>query len=402
MTGRVRLPRKIEKWLSCALVPVALLSFPLAAQEEPVEPVDLAIDQAEAIEILAEAVDHFDELKNLPDSHWIKRDQESAKDDIDALLDDVIEVLDVPGLANLRQDYRDVEEAILKEQRKISQLKEKRILAPDSDAGLLTKLTPTDTLKNLTAETRGDYDLLIEAHQANLVAYREELGRMRDRMSSALGKLGVDMPPDQLELWLSSAIGDDVVSMGVVFDSIRQLTLRLEELTQASGEDLSFAKRYYGMLVILHELVVKMQEQFITKVDGEVLPKLQGFRDEADALIAESRKLMRNGSHREVMEQNIASNELTKQAIALYERIVKSQRRKVSEALSISQSALAASKNTYHTVSLSANVAMLLREGVDTFSTLANLQVPEAAEFQNAEIREEFRRLTARLEAGGQ
>lgn len=362
--------------------------------------VDLGVDQAEAFDLLGEAVEYFDELRALPESHWIKRDQTSAKSDIDALIKDAIEVLNVPGLVDMRATYREVEDKILREKRVIAELREERILAPDTEAGLLTKFTPTDTLKGFTAETRGDYDLLIEAREANISAYQQELEHMRQTMSAALAQLNVAMPPDQLELWLSSAIGEDVVSMGVVFDSIRQLTLRLEELTLESGENLSFAKRYYGMLVILHKLVVHMQETFIAKVDNEVLPKLQGFRDEADNLIAESQRLMREGGSRAALQQNIEANELTKRAIALYERIVHSQRHKVSEALSVSRRQEAVAVNTYRTVALSSSVAALIREGINTFETLSSLQVPDAAEFQNAEVREEFRKLTARLEAG--
>ncbi|CAM3966207.1 hypothetical protein VRRI112168_08115 [Vreelandella rituensis] len=374
------------------------LSFQVQAQETA-EEVDLGVDQAEAFDLLGEAVEYFDELKTLPESHWLKRDQESAEGDINALIEDAIEVLDVPGLAELRERYRAVEDNIQQEKRAIAELRERRILAPDMEAGVLTQYTPTETLKSFTAETRGDFDLLIEVHEANLAAFQYELEQMRQTMSAALAKLDVDMPPDQLELWLSSAIGEDVVSMGVVFDSIRRLTLRLEALTQESGENLDFAKRYYGMLVILHKLVVHMQEGFITKVNEEVLPKLQGFRDEADALIAESRRLIGEGNNRAALQQNIDANELTKRAIVLYERIVESQRHKVNQALEVSRREEAVAANTYRTVALSASVTTLIRDGINTFETLSNLQVPDAAEFQNAEIREEFRKLTARLEA---
>jgi hypothetical protein len=378
-----------------------LLLLPLQAQaQETTEQIDLGVDQAEAFDLLGEAVEYFDDLKSLPESHWLKRDQASAKSDIDALIEEAIEVLNVPGLAKMRANYREVEDRIRQEDRAIAELREKWILAPETEAGLLTKFTPTDTLKRFTAETRGDYDLLMEARKANVTAYQQELERMRQTMSAALAELNVTMPPDQLELWLSSAIGEDVISMSVVFDSIRQLTLRLEELTQGSGENLNFAKRYYGMLVILHKLVVHMQETFIAKVDDEVLPKLQGFRDEADILIVDSQSLMREGSNRAALQQNIDANEMTKRAIALYERIVHSQRRKVSQALSVSRREEAVAANTYRTVALSSSVATLIREGINTFATLSSLQVPDAAEFQNAEIREEFRKLTARLEAG--
>ncbi|GAA3902790.1 hypothetical protein GCM10022228_11440 [Halomonas cibimaris] len=376
-----------------------MLALPLPAlAASNVEPVDTDIDQSKAFDLLGKAAGYFDELQTLPDSHWIKRDKASAESDITKLVEDAIGVLDVPGLAEMREHYREVEDSIRKENTTLAELRQKRMLASDTDAGMLTKYTPTDTLKGFTATTRGDYDLLIEAREENLEAYRRELLDMRRAMSRALGDLGMPMPPDQLELWLSSAIGEDVISMGVVFDSVREVTLRLEELTQANGENLEFAKRYYGMLVILHKLVVHMQESFIAKIDDEVLPKLAAFEKEADTLIAESQRLMRQGN-KTTLQQNIDANRLTKRAIALYKRIVNSQRQKVSKALAVSRREEDVAANTYRTVALSASVATLIRDGINTFETLSNLQVPDAAEFKNADIREEFRKLTERMES---
>jgi len=53
--------------------------------------------------------------------------------------------------------------------------------------------------------------------------------------------------------------------------------------------------------------------------------------------------------------------------------------------------------NTYRTVSLSSSVVSMIREGANTFDQLISLQMPDIREFQNAEVREEFRNLTEQL-----
>jgi len=354
-------------------------------------------DQGKAFELLGKAAEYFDGIAALPESHWLRRDQEGANRDIDDLLDDALEVMDVPEIVGMREDYRKLESRIGTEQQRIAELRERRMFAPDTDASTLSRFTPTETLRSMTASTRGDFDKLIAAREANVEAYEEELEGLKRGMSESLAAIGLEMPPDQLELWLSSAIGDDVVSMGVVFRSIRTITLRLEELTRESGENLAVASRYYGMVVMLHRLVVSMQEAFVAKVDEDILPHLQAYRDEADAIIAQSRALIRSGGNRAGLESNIAANELTQRAIDLYLRIVNSQRAKVAEALEISEREHQVAINTFRTVRLSSNVADLIRDGLGTFDTLSDLQVPDTAEFQNEEIRQEFRLLTERL-----
>ncbi|WP_019569918.1 hypothetical protein [Thioalkalivibrio sp. ALE11] len=373
------------------------------AVEEVVEEDDgeedaLSFDQHRAVELLGEASRHFDELTELPESRWLRRDQQSAREDIDDLIDDALEVMDVPEIVSMRRQYRELEDRIMTEQERRADLREERMFAPDTDASTLARFTPTETLREMTARTRGDFDRLIEARERNIAAYEEELETLKGEMAAALEGVGLSMPPDQLELWMSSAIGDDVVSMAVVFRSIRTLTQRLEELTRESGENLNVAGRYYGMVVILHRLVVTMQERFVERVDEEIVPRLEAYREEADEIIAESRELIREGGHRDSLESNIAANELTRQAIDLYLEVVTGQREQVAEALEISRYEKQVAVNTYRTVQLSANVADLIRDGLDTFETLSELQVPETAEFRNDKIREEFRRLTERLE----
>ncbi|OOC10631.1 hypothetical protein [Thioalkalivibrio halophilus] len=367
-------------------------------EEDDGEEDALSFDQRRAVELLGEASRHFDELTELPESRWLRRDQQSAREDIDDLIDDALEVMDVPEIVSMRRQYRELEDRIMTEQERRADLREERMFAPDTDASTLARFTPTETLREMTARTRGDFDRLIEARERNIAAYEEELEALKGEMATALEGVGLSMPPDQLELWMSSAIGDDVVSMAVVFRSIRTLTQRLEELTRESGENLNVAGRYYGMVVILHRLVVTMQERFVERVDGEIVPRLEAYREEADEIIAQSRELIREGGHRDSLESNIAANELTRQAIDLYLEVVTGQREQVAEALEISRYEKQVAVNTYRTVQLSANVADLIRDGLDTFETLSELQVPETAEFRNDKIREEFRRLTERLE----
>ncbi|MGO3058507.1 MAG: hypothetical protein ACTID3_16430 [Halomonas sp.] len=382
----------------CAAFTFVVLTLPALAEDAPALATP-QVDQSNAISLLSKAVEHFDELTQLPESHWVRRDQDSATRDITNLIEDALEVLDIPELSSIRNQYRQVEDRIRDEELALAELREKRLLAPEGDAGTLTRWTPTETLRNFTARTRGDFEMLVEIRQGNVEAYRDELAQLRRTLAEQLRKIDINMPPDQVELWLSSAIGNDVISMSVVFNSIHTITERLEELTHESGENLSFAKRYYGMVVILHKLVVHMQNSFVEKVDNDILPRLEEFQAEADEIIAESRRLIREGGNRTTLETNIAANELTKQAISLYQRVVRGQRDKVADALAISRREESVAINTYRTVSLSANVAGLIRDGLSTFETLSNLQVPDTANFENAEVREEFRQLTERLSA---
>jgi hypothetical protein len=359
---------------------------------------DMHFDQPEAFATLKKAVGYFDEMDTLPEEAWISRDQASARSDMDEMIEEAMQALDVPQLSTLRSTYRQVEDKIRESRREISELKEKRILAPDTEVSTLTRFTPTDTLREFTASTRGDYDLLIAAHEKNITAYQGELTTLEGKLAARLDEIGITLTPDQVQVWLSSVVGDDVLTMSVVFASIKSVAQQLAELTRDSGENLEYARRYYGMVVMLHRMIVTMQQDFIARVDDEVLPQLQGFADEAEATTREARTLIKQGGSRESLENNIRANALTLKTINLYRSLVSEQRDRVKTSLTKSQRELAVATNTYRTVKLSAHVADLIRQGVKTFDTLAGLQVPVATRFENSAMREEFRKLTERMQ----
>lgn len=359
---------------------------------------DMHFDQPEAFATLKKAVGYFDEMDTLPEEAWISRDQASARSDMDEMIEEAMQALDVPQLSTLRSTYRQVEDKIRESRREISELKEKRILAPDTEVSTLTRFTPTDTLREFTASTRGDYDLLIAAHEKNITAYQGELTTLEGKLAARLEEIGITLTPDQVQVWLSSVVGDDVLTMSVVFASIKSVAQQLAELTRDSGENLEYARRYYGMVVMLHRMIVTMQQDFIARVDDEVLPQLQGFADEAQATTRDARTLIKQGGSRESLENNIRANALTLKTINLYRSLVSEQRDRVKTSLTKSQRELAVATNTYRTVKLSAHVADLIRQGVKTFDTLAGLQVPVATSFENSAMREEFRKLTERMQ----
>ncbi|MDH2289797.1 hypothetical protein QD172_00845 [Cobetia sp. 10Alg 146] len=359
---------------------------------------DMHFDQPEAFATLKKAVGYFDEMDTLPEEAWISRDQASARSDMDEMIEEAMQALDVPQLSTLRSTYRQVEDKIRESRREISELKEKRILAPDTEVSTLTRFTPTDTLREFTASTRGDYDLLIAAHEKNITAYQGELTTLEGKLAARLEEIGITLTPDQVQVWLSSVVGDDVLTMSVVFASIKSVAQQLAELTRDSGENLEYARRYYGMVVMLHRMIVTMQQDFIARVDDEVLPQLQGFADEAEATTRDARALIKQGGSRESLENNIRANALTLKTINLYRSLVSEQRDRVKTSLTKSQRELAVATNTYRTVKLSAHVADLIRQGVKTFDTLAGLQVPVATSFENSAMREEFRKLTERMQ----
>jgi len=357
----------------------------------------ISFDTRAILAELEEALEIHDEIPTLEESKLIGRDQQDAEDDLNELIQDAMGLFESEAINTLRDQYRQLEVKIRDQEDKLVEYRSERVLATREDRSLRTQLLPGETLKSFVAVTKADYDLLIEATEKNISAYEADRANTLNQMRQALVSIGVDLSEEQLETMMSSVIGDDIIDMSVVFNTIKDITLQLAELTQQSGENLAHAKKYYGMVVILHRMMGQMQADFISAVDEIYLPKLKGYRESALANIEESRKLIDGNNNRRTLEHNIESNKLTLKVIDLYAALLKKQRDKVAKAHKVTQREISIADNTYKTVSLSSSVVTMLRKGTNTFDQLISLQMPDIREFQNEEIREEFRKLTEKL-----
>jgi len=360
-----------------------------------------SIDKKRVIDTLEESIPFLDEEINLPDDSFWGKDKNDIKEEIDEFLDELFVMLELSKVVELRETYGDLEKKIDSENNELSELKKDQVFAPAESESSLSKIVPdskyTDSFKKFIAETKGDYEKIIQIKKKNIKGYERELDKIAVGISEALAEKDITMDPEQLKVWLSSAIGDDILSMSVVFSHIKEITIQLEELTASSGENLAYAKKYYGMVVMLHKLIVYMQKIFIADVDNNIKPKLRQFSKEANSNLNEARKLYRKNNNNQILKSNIEASKITIKAVNLYLKIVNSQQGKIKKALRISIEQEKVAINTYKTVKLSSMVSALINNGLKTFDTLSKLQIPDMAKFENKEIQEQFRKLTLRM-----
>ena len=360
-----------------------------------------SIDKKKVIDTLEESIPFLDEEINLPDDSFWGKDKNDIKEEIDEFLDELFVMLELSKVVELRETYGEIEKKIDSENNELSELKKDQVFAPAESESSLSKIIPdskyTDSIKKFIAETKGDYEKIIQIKIKNIKGYENELDKIVVGISEALYEKGITMDPEQLKVWLSSAIGDDILSMSVVFSHIKEITIQLEELTASSGENLAYAKKYYGMVVMLHKLIVYMQKKFIADVDNNIKPKLRQFSKEANSNLNEARKLYKKNNNNQILKSNIDASKITIKAVNLYLKIVNSQQGKIKKALRISIEQEKVAINTYKTVKLSSMVSALINNGLKTFDTLSKLQIPDMAKFENKEIQEQFRKLTLRM-----
>lgn len=322
--------------------------------------------------------------EKLPESSWFGRDQVKNEADINALLTEAVSILGISETANIRQRLTEHEQAVIVAREKIAEYRQKQISAPQKSAWQATVTDFDKKIANVQAE--------IDQHQA-------AIDQLKTRFVQSLERIGVRLTQEQLDLLMSSVVGDDIINSSIVYSNVRQISEQLMVLTEESGEDIEISRRYYGMYTVLLKILLHMQTQFIQQVDEQYLPDIENIMTEVEAVSKNTLRLMSDGQNatQPHLQANLAAQDLTLKTARLYRQHLQEQRAKMVQAKNKTRGDLAIAQNTFKTVSLSGELVNLLRTSQDTFSLLLNIEVPELLVFDNTQMKQEFALLTEKL-----
>lgn len=340
---------------------------------------------------IEEAADEMHESQSLPDRALFGKDKRDVQQDINKLLDKAIDVLELSTASDVREDISKIENRIAADLEDLDACRRKQISAREGAILGIQKLP--------FATTKKGYEERIEAIEGDIAERKQELEELKRTFQEELAKLGLQLTPDQVNQLLSTVEGDQFIELTIVFDNVKQVTLKLQDLMTASAEDTAASRRYYGMYVILLQVLDRIQQTYISEIDEGHLPKLDEYEKEADDIIKDARRLLEtvNDTNRQHLEMNIKSAGITKEAISLYRMYLKKQRETVVEMNTRLQQDIGTAENTYRTVTLSTNLAALLQQGIDRFKALTQLSPPTLVVFQSDAVEAEFRRLTEKM-----
>ena len=325
------------------------------------------------------------EHKALPQSAWIFKDKEDNSSEINALLDEAVAILSISSTAQTREHIRLLEEQIREMKQTISEYRQAKISAP---------------VRSTWVKTVEDYDVKIKELKELILRNEKRIVELKLQFGQELSEKGLVISQGQVEVLLSSVVGDDIIQSSVVYDNIKQISQQLMDLTISSKEEIEISKRYYGMYTILLKTLIHMQETFISNIDDKYLPKIAKIVDEVEELNADTKYLLRDNrdkNHRKLLLANLEAQNLTLKTAALYKQHLITQRGKMVIAMQKSAADYQIADNTYKTVRVSGELINLLRSSQKSFDLLLNIQVPDLLVFQNLQMKQEFAILTKKL-----
>lgn len=274
----------------------------------------------------------------------------------------------------------------------IATLKEQRIAAP-KDGGWSSYLGLSDDHGSITDA--------ISALEKRIEGQEQTIADTKQEFAKAMDTAGAPLPQEQVDLLLDSVTGSDLVELAAAYEAVRGVSEQLRQLMDESGEDLAYAKRYYGMHTALIALLVEAQSQFLGQIDGVYKPKLDAIERDIVAAAKDTNRLLHQDptpDQRAALESNKKSQRIAIDALTLYRDYLKRQREQIEAARTRTAKELRVADNTLRTVDASFQLREVMESAAASFEALRGLESPGFERlFRNEQLRKEFQELTEKL-----
>ena len=251
-------------------------------------------------------------------------------------------------------------------------------------------------------QSGGKYHRLQATRLAELGREKGQKADLVRRAAVYFDAYGVKLAPSQAEVLLSRVDASDVIQMTTVFSVISSMTRQFEKANVQSGENVEVAKKYYGMYIVLLELQMHIQDQYLSRLTNNYVPGIELIMEEAKGLRKDTVgeiKVSKETKYRRVYEQNLRSQDLTIEVTGFYREVLQKDAAKVSRAKVLLKKHYGVAKNTLRTVQVSSDLSALISKNEALYQEVMALQVPELVPFENLQVQAKFEAVTERLKA---
>ena len=310
-----------------------------------------------------------------PDSSWFGDTKESVREDLDEILEKLHNVL-LGGEYDYFEQISNQDKLIKELKEDIAELQEKELTALEEG--------------NLFRDGKDDIQEKIKSKLDDITSYENNINEIYKAVQKRYKSLGIEISKETIETLMRRIDGNDVMQSVELVNTVKKLIPVLKELMETSKEN---SKKYYGVSVILRELIVYSQKQYMQKNREVYLPEFNDMFERTNEILEEAKRNLVGDSDPNRMKMykiNIEQNRLTIDIINLQRKILNNQYNKVETAKKNSMKDLRLARNIYKTATASMNAMDLIQNTDKEFDAIMAIQVPDIVPFENEAMKEKF------------
>ena len=344
-------------------------------------------DKIDSIRLFVEDVGELKKKQTKASSFTIiSKSKKDYRIKIDEVLKEIEPVLFDGQVVNYSERIRKAKRGIEDFEEKKVELNEKIIFAPE-ESSLFN--TSKDELRK-------------EIEKIEILTKKSEklIDKLEFDLKRKMSALGIKLTREQIRIMTTRIDGDDLAKSFAIFDVTKQITKTLGQMMEQNSFSGSATTKYYGIYVILSEILGYSQRQYIEKIDEIYLPALtvieKNIEDSID-FAKNSIKETDNEQNKKILESNIEANKFSLSVLGKYKEILIGQRNSIEKAVERTNEQIMVAYSTYDTAVNSANLINLISQTQESFNKIMDMQLPEIIPFENSELENKFNEISEQL-----
>jgi len=348
------------------------------------------VDVRDKIDTIRIYVENISDLKKQEGSAssftLISKSKKDYRIEIDEVLKEIEPILFDGEVVNYASKIRLARQQINQlKQQKVS-LNEDLVFAPEE--GSILKSSKKDIRDQIVR-----VDTLIKKSETLIDELEYDLKKK-------MNALGIVLTREQIRVMTTRVDGDELARSFAIFDVTKQISGTLGKLMKENSFSAQTTVKYYGTYVVLSEILGYSQREYISKIKSLYLPAVKTIEDNIEEAISFAEKSIKEASsdsNREILKNNVRSNQFSLEVVKSYRVILKAQISSLENALEKTDEQIMVAYSTYDTAANSANLLNLINETQDAFDNIMNMQVPDIIPFENTALELKFQEISDQI-----
>ena len=344
-------------------------------------------DKIDSIRLFVEDVGELKKKQTKASSFTIiSKSKKDYRIKIDEVLKEIEPVLFDGQVVNYSERIRKAKRGIEDFEEKKVELNEKIIFAPE-ESSLFN--TSKDELRK-------------EIEKIEILTKKSEklIDKLEFDLKRKMSALGIKLTREQIRIMTTRIDGDDLAKSFAIFDVTKQITKTLGLMMEQNSFSGSATTKYYGIYVILSEILGYSQRQYIEKIDEIYMPALTVIEKNIEGSIEFAKNSIKetdNEQNKKILESNIEANKFSLSVLGKYKEILIGQRNSIEKAVERTNEQIMVAYSTYDTAVNSANLINLISQTQESFNKIMDMQLPEIIPFENSELENKFNEISEQL-----
>lgn len=255
--------------------------------------------------------------------------------------------------------------------------------------------SPVESWNPLT-KTRESIEKKIQSLNEDFLKNENEISAQKKMILEILQKQGAEITPEQLDYFLISTEGTDLIKLLSFAENMKDIQSSMERQLKNNPDNLSLGRYYTGMYLVSLEAYSGAIEEVI-KNFGIYAEKLIAIKDEAKKNLAESRKMRVGEEDRKILAENDAINKRTIEVVDLYQRLLNKRSLNLQNQKRTIDQKVAVAQNTFNTLKNSGSLVSLIKTADKDFSMILGFSMPELKTIYSQGLMKEFTEISGRL-----